>query len=188
MCRTCSSGYMSNGYCCDTGKYHKLGQGCINIPVNNCEKYDGVECSQCTNTLTDFNRCCTGEIFKEKSKGCVTKDADWNEIDIFNDVLISCAAGKYPISDTTCCSDGEFWKIDAVNGDGCVAFATATDCKQTYKVIDTDTYANCKECATANHMLYYGEGCQDNTDPKVSIKIAGTITVVDKGQLYTNCA
>ncbi|GJM17283.1 MAG: hypothetical protein DHS20C13_26100 [Thermodesulfobacteriota bacterium] len=188
MCRSCSAGYYSEGFCCDTGKYHKLGQGCINIPITDCEKFDGVECQQCSSTLNSFNRCCDGQVYREKQKGCVNTNADWGILDIFNDVLVTCAAGKYPISNDVCCSDDEYWKVDAVNGDGCVAFATATDCKRTYKTIDTDTYANCRECSTADHVNYFDEGCEDLSGTDVYVKIGGNITAVNNDALYTNCS
>lgn len=34
-CIECSSGYLSDGLCCDEGKYNVLGV-CTNVPVTDC--------------------------------------------------------------------------------------------------------------------------------------------------------
>ena len=133
--------YLSSDHCCPFGKYY-LNGSCITIPVENCVKYDGTNCTECAvnylATGSPVTHCCkynealTGGLFCKATSRFTSA---------------SCPATHY-MSNNNCCLKGDYFDIKLnkcrilldSNCENSDSRSTCSKCKAGFVLDDTVLY------------------------------------------------
>ena len=121
------AGNTSSTPCCAIGKYwNSTEKKCIDIPILNCEKYDGSTCKKCKSSHELLNgQCCAfNQIFDYFYNKCVE-----------NDSIINCPTGKYK-SNKNCCLEKTYFDVSK---NRCMPLFDQN-------CLESDNHLSCKKC------------------------------------------
>lgn len=107
-CTECSTGYVSNGVCCDSGKYFDPATSLVQCTdlTGDCIKNTGSVCTKCSGikVLSMTNTCCTNGV--DKNGNCFTGTAITNCAEYDVAICQKCVSGYIASNEgKICCAD-----------------------------------------------------------------------------------